>query len=525
MSTILPPGVSERDFSTAIDAFRKVVGDENVLTTPEEMERYRDPYSPSGANVNRASAAVAPGSVEEVQEVIRIANQTGVPLSVIATGNNRGYGAGAPRLAGAVVLDTGKRLNKVLEVNEKLGYAVVEPGVSYFDLYNYLRENNIGLWIDCADLGWGSVLGNAMERGGGYTPYGDHFGMHCGMEVVLPDGDVLRTGMGALPGSKTWNLFQYGYGPYLDGIFTQSNFGVVTKMGIQLMPAPPGARTHMITFDQLDDLAEVVEITSPLVMRRLFHNLPILRNIFLDGGVMSTRAEWYEGEGALPDSAVEEMKEALKLGYWNMYFTLYGPPEDTEPLAAKIWSFYEHIPGAKFYTTEDRDDRGSHVLHDRHRISTGTPSLEELALMDWIPNGGHLSIAPISTPDGAELLEQVHMLRDLAKSHGRDYCSLISLFGKAVIHVFLVLFDTTDEEDKSGALELSKQLVADAAARGDGEMRTHNALMDQVASTYSWNDGALLRFEEKIKDAIDPNGIIAPGKSGIWPERFRGQGL
>ena len=163
-------------------------------------------------------------------------------------------------------------------------------------------KTTIGLWIDCADLGWGSVLGNAMERGGGYTPFGDHFGMHCGMEVVLPDGDVVRTGMGALPGSKTWHLFPYGYGPYLDGMFTQSNYGVVTKMGIQLMPAPPGARTHLITFDQMDDLAEVVEITSPLVMRHIFHNLPILRNIFLDGGVMSTRAEWYEGEGALPDS-------------------------------------------------------------------------------------------------------------------------------------------------------------------------------------------------------------------------------
>ena len=151
-------------------------------------------------------------------------------------------------------------------------------------------------------------------------------------------------------------------------------------------------------------------------------------------------------------------------------------------------------PGVSYFdlynhTTDDRDDRGSHVLHDRHRISTGTPSLEELALMDWIPNGGHLSIAPISTPDGHELLEQVHLLRDLAQSHGRDYCALISLFGKAIIHVFLVMFDTTNDEDKRGALELSKQLVRDAAVWGHGEMRTHDALMDEVAATYSWNDG------------------------------------
>lgn len=62
--------------------------------------------------------------------------------------------------------------------------------------------------------------------------------MHCGMEVVLPTGEVTRTGMGALPGNNTWQAFQYGYGPYPDGIFTQSNLGIVTKMGFWLMPDP-----------------------------------------------------------------------------------------------------------------------------------------------------------------------------------------------------------------------------------------------------------------------------------------------
>ncbi len=64
--------------------------------------------------------------------------------------------------------------------------------------------------------------------------------MHCGMEIVLPDGEVVRTGMGALPdettehgSSNTWQLFPYGFGPYSDGIFTQSNYGIVTKMGCE----------------------------------------------------------------------------------------------------------------------------------------------------------------------------------------------------------------------------------------------------------------------------------------------------
>jgi hypothetical protein len=61
------------------------------------------------------------------------------------------------------------------------------------------------------------------------------------MEVVLPDGTLLRTGMGALPGKEgadnpTWESFQHAYGPAIDGIFSQSNFGIVTKMGFWLMP-------------------------------------------------------------------------------------------------------------------------------------------------------------------------------------------------------------------------------------------------------------------------------------------------
>ena len=84
--------------------------------------------------------------------------------------------------------------------------------------------------ISNRNIGGGSVIGNTVDRGVGYTPYGDHFGMHCGFEIVLANGEVIRTGMGAMPGSNTWQLFPYGFGPYSDGLFTQSNFGIVTKM-------------------------------------------------------------------------------------------------------------------------------------------------------------------------------------------------------------------------------------------------------------------------------------------------------
>jgi len=70
------------------------------------------------------------------------------------------------------------------------------------------------------------------------TPYADHFGSLCGMEVVLPDGSLLRTGNTTETPNRVWNLYKWGVGPYLDGLFAQSNLGIVVKAGIWLMPEP-----------------------------------------------------------------------------------------------------------------------------------------------------------------------------------------------------------------------------------------------------------------------------------------------
>jgi hypothetical protein len=87
-------------------------------------------------------------------------------------------------------------------------------------------------------------------------------------------------------------------------------------------------------------------------------------------------------------------------------------------------------------------------------------------------------------------------------------------------HIVCIVFDRKNEEQKKKAHWLIKTLIDDCAKQGWGEYRTHLAVMDQIMDTYSFNDSIFRRFNESIKNAVDPNGIIAPGKSGVWPKQY-----
>jgi 4-cresol dehydrogenase (hydroxylating) len=187
--------VSVTALQRALRACARVVGESWVLANDIDRDAYQDAYALGDGREHRPAAAVAPQSLEELQAIVQIANEFHLPLWPVARGKNLGYGGAAPLLAGSVVVDLG-RMKRILEVDEKSGHCLLEPGVGFIDLHNHLRENGIKLWMSVPGNGWGSVVGNALERGIGYTPYGDHTAKICGMEVLLPTGELIRTGHG-----------------------------------------------------------------------------------------------------------------------------------------------------------------------------------------------------------------------------------------------------------------------------------------------------------------------------------------
>ncbi len=516
---VLPAQVSAEDFDTAIAQCKEVVGPQWVFADQgPHLHAYLDRYPILDAALHAPSAAVAPKDVDQIRKILAIARHYRIPLWTVSTGRNLIYGGAAPRMAGCVVVDL-KRMNRILEVNEKHAYAVVEPGVSYFDLYHHLRRIGSRLWIDCAAPGWGGVVGNTMDRGVGYTPYGDHFMAQCGMQVVLADGTVVDTAMGSVPGSAAAWTYKYGRGPWVDGMFTQGNYGIATRLGVHLMPEPPGYRAYMITLPREQDIEPFVDLMRPLKLNLVIPNAAVVVDLVLEAAISVTKAQYYTGKGPMPDSARRTMMTDLDLGAWNFYGALYGPDRLMDNNWALIRDTFSRIPGVRFHTEEQRGHEPAFAY--RAKLMRGIPNMTEFSYVNWIPNGGHVAFAPMAPVNGATALKQYLLVKNRTNEYGFDYLGEYIVAWRDMYHIFVPVFDRDDPQQRRRLYELLSLLVEEAAAAGYGEYRTHLDLMDQIAGTYSWNDNALLRFHQRLKDSLDPAGILAPGKSGIWPAWMR----
>jgi 4-cresol dehydrogenase (hydroxylating) len=151
----------------------------------------------------------------------------------------------------------------------------------------------------------------------------------------------------------------------------------------------------------------------------------------------------------------------------------------------------------------------------------GVPKLTEFNFLNWNGGGGHVGFSPVSPITGKDAIKQYRMIKDRVREFGFDYMGLMAIGWRDLHHVTVVVYDRNNPEQRRRMDELFRLMVAEAAEQGYGEYRTHIQYMDTIAGTYSWNDNALMKMNQAIKDALDPRGILAPGKSGIWPQRLR----
>jgi len=510
----LSPGFTAARLSQAQRAFESVLGAGKVFFEPLDRTTYADKFAVDNA-AHQPAGAIAPSTVEEVQAALRIANEHRLPVWPISRGKNLGYGGSAPLLSGSVVMDLSRM--KKIEFNEEFGTVLLEPGVGFYDLYDFIQKHNLPYWLSTPGNSWGSVIGNALDRGVGYTPYGENTKHLCGMEVVLPTGEVVRTGMGAFSGSPSWGAYPFGFGPGWDQMFVQSNFGVVTKANMWLMPEPESLMGMDVEFDRPEDLGAMVDTIAPLRRERVLQQSPSIGNWMRAAAVVTRRGEWTDKPGALDDSVIDAIRKRFGIGWWGVSLRLYGREEINKATYKVLEQAMKAIGPMSIKPT-------SWVKGQPMEYSgwTGTPITYAMQSANWYgARGGHIGFSPVIPQNGAAALAQFRRTYDRYREYGMDYQGSFAFGERHLTNVNAMNFNKDDPAMMARIDPFFRQLVADARAQGYGEYRTHLDYMDLVAETYDWGGGALRKLNETVKDALDPNGILAPGKSGIWP---KGQG-
>lgn len=528
---------------------RALLGDDYLVTEVDDVEKR------ARVTIHKRIMPIGfayPESADQIRQIVKLAGKYKVPLWVASRGNNWGYGSSTPAKENSLVLIL-ERMNKIIEVNEELAYAVIEPGVSYEQLNSYLKEHKYALWQDCTDgTPKGSVIGNALERGIGETPYGDHFGNLCGLEVVLPDGSLFHTG-GSSPEHtlKTWHLHKWGIGPYLEGIFSQSNFGIVTKAGIWLMPKPKAFQSYVFELRKEDKLKEVVDAFKKLALHGIVNTKLHMINDFVSLTILTQRHnEITQGKEFLTDTDIKNLRNKYKVASWSGGGGLYGTKAELRvqrKLMHKeldkygrlmflddtmLWGIAKLVAIAKKFRFLDSMIRvfgntsiammeGAPYVHD---ILKGVPTeyfVNHAYFKHPLPRParniqpardgcGLIWFAPIVPMTGHHVTEFLALCKAKFQQHGFDfYVAMLMLNPRSVVPLMAIIFDRETELEKAGGLY--EELLA---------LLSRNNYQQYRAGVQSWphlfdHAPEYRAVANKIKQALDPENILAPGKYGL----------
>jgi 4-cresol dehydrogenase (hydroxylating) len=235
-----------------------------------------------------------------------------------------------------------------------------------------------------------------------------------------------------------------------------------------------------------------------------------------DGGVGSAELHQYAQDKGIP--------------FWSCTVKFYGPAKAIREQWEYAKEKFSVIPGAKFQDGEFYKLPLTPDQFDKvHKPEFGLPSLETFSIgarspINPTPTNGHIWFSPIIPRTGEAVLEANKVFSQAARDFGLPILSF-SLPSTYWMRDFIFIFGfpiTHDVATNKKNRESFKQLVRIAAEHGWGEYRTAPAFQDAVMDTYSFNNHALRRFHETVKDAVDPNGIISAGRYGIWPKHLRG---
>lgn len=530
--------------SEAVGAWRQVLGDQAVIAYAGELSVYTQSTCGSRRQV---AAVLKPASHEEVERVIAVANTHRIPLYPISGGKQWGMGSRLPVRDGAAIVDL-SRMNRIIEVNSRFHYAVVEPGVTQKQLLDYIRDHNLPLMLNVTgSTSDTSLIGNAMDRGVGYFDSRAH-GI-SNMQVVLGSGRTIQTGFGHFKDARTANLYPYGIGPSLDALFQQANYGIVTSACIDLLPRPDGHLAAIIKIDTEDKLPQLVDALRQLRARGIFTTVAHVGN--RERSYMTLAPLLYDQLLAAGEPAGEttrqravRMLEQAGFGPWSAAIGILGTVRHLKtakkeirravrPFARALFLNDRLIAAAKrtatalsFIPAVRTQQMLLRAVEPVYGFTRGDATDLSLKSVYWAagdygsldkPDPDHsgsgiLFCLPILPASGEAVMHAVRETDAICSRYGFRAAVTVNLMNaKSMEGVISISFDRGNPAQEAGALECIQRLETRFIEQGYPPYRVGINSMDAVIDE---ND-TYWQTVRDLKQALDPNGIIAPGRYNI----------
>ncbi|WP_062343900.1 FAD-dependent oxidoreductase [Novosphingobium sp. CCH12-A3] len=458
----------------SIDAIGRIVGDANVDAPGSDALRQivTRHGNIAGARANIVALA-RPGNGDELAALVKQARQDGLALLTLYNASSVGASLGGD--GDCLVLDL-SRMNRILEVNLDYAFARVEAGASFADLASHLAKHDLPLMVDAERDPNASIAGSVFSKGMGFTPYADHALVQCGGEFVLPDGALVGTGMGAMPESRTWNVYKFALGPFSDGLAIQSGGMIPTQIGIWLMGKPPAIQPFAFDLKDDDALAAAIEFLRPLKLSNT-----------LAGTIAITHNPFDAARGSI----------AADRGEWRLFGAHYGLPATVALIASMVDGGLGQIAGCRKL--------------DPAALGNDPAWREQIALMSGAPGPGapHFGsrngsaaarmtfVAPIEGDAAISMMKTASAALDV---HKLPLLVELSLCGRSLFQALYLPYEPGPVAGISTVAACASQLITDMGKAGFGLVSETLELSRLAASTLG--SSPLGQLQARVHEAI-----------------------
>ncbi|HEX2711671.1 MAG TPA: FAD-linked oxidase C-terminal domain-containing protein, partial [Candidatus Acidoferrales bacterium] len=439
----------------------QILGSDGVLWRHEDMLLYEYDGSVEQA---RPDFVVFPRSTSDVVEVVRLANRYRVPL--VGRGAGTGLSGGALARKGGIVLAF-SRMNRILEVDFENQRAVVQPGVVNLDLTHAVEHAGLYFAPDPSSQKACTIGGNVAENAGGphTLAYGVTANHVTAMELVLPDGEVVRVG------GKTLDTPAYDLTGLLVG--SEGTLAVITEVTVRLLRAAEAVKTVLVVYDTVDDATEtVVEITARGITPAACE--------MLDGWMLRT-VEDYIHAGFPRDSAAVLLIE------------LEGLREAVEAQATELDEVCRLHHAREVRAA--RDNRERDLLWKGRKNAFG--AIGRLSPSYYVQDG----VIPRS-----KLAITLRRIDEIGRSHGFQIGNIFHA-GDGNLHP-IILFDQRDIEQFQRAAAAASEIMKLCVEMGGALTGEHGVGMEKDELMSLMFTEADLDLMRRVRDAFNPAGLL-----------------